>query len=78
VKVERQLDAIARSSEIRSLFQEYLKFGEFPMVFNSDVKEKVLLQLYDDIISKDVIEECKIKRSDKLKSLALFLRLERR
>jgi hypothetical protein len=72
VKVERQLDAIARSSEIKSLFQEYLKFGGFPMVVNSDVKEKLLLQLYDDIISKDVIEECKIKRSDKLKSLALF------
>jgi predicted AAA+ superfamily ATPase len=72
VKVERQLDAIARSSEIKSLFQEYLKFGGFPMVVNSDVKEKVLLQLYDDIISKDVMEECKIKRLDKLKSLALF------
>ncbi|QGR19735.1 ATP-binding protein [Stygiolobus azoricus] len=72
VKIERQLDAIARSSEIKSLFQEYLKFGGFPMVVNSDVKEKVLLQLYDDIISKDVIEECSIKRSDKLRSLALF------
>ncbi|BCU69829.1 ATP-binding protein [Stygiolobus caldivivus] len=72
VKVERPIDLLAKGSEMRSLFSEYLKYGGFPLVVNSNIKESIILQLYDDIISKDVIEDCGIVKADKLRALALF------
>lgn len=69
---ENEIDLIANEDKIKRLFQEYLKFGGFPIAVLSDMKENVLITLYDDIITKDVIQNCKIRNEKELKDLSLF------
>ncbi|WP_338602104.1 ATP-binding protein [Sulfolobus tengchongensis] len=73
INVSTELDILARESEIKAMFLEYLKFGGFPLVvLNEKNKEKILLQLYDDIIHRDVIDECNVKNVNEVRDLALF------
>jgi predicted AAA+ superfamily ATPase len=72
VQIGREIDLLAREEEIKKLFLEFLKFGGFPAVVNSKIKDKILLNLYDDIITKDVITQCKIRQEVKLRELSLF------
>ncbi|MCY0850058.1 ATP-binding protein [Sulfuracidifex metallicus] len=72
VQVEKRIDLLAQEEEIKKLFLEFLKFSGFPAVVNSSMKDKILLSLYDDIISKDVINSCKIRQEVKLRELSLF------
>ncbi|BDC17844.1 ATP-binding protein [Acidianus sp. HS-5] len=72
IKVEKEIDFIAKEEEIKRLFLEFLKFGGFPSVVNSEMKDKILLNLYEDIINKDVIGACRIRQEERLKNLSLF------
>ena len=72
VKVNTEIDLIAREAEIKSLFHEYLLYGGFPGIVNSSIKEQLLSSLYEDILVRDVITPCKIKESEKLRTLALY------
>ncbi len=72
IKIGKEIDLIAKEEEIKRLFLEFLKFGGFPAIVNSEMKDKILLSLYEDIISKDVINSCKIREEEKLKNLSLF------
>ncbi|MEM3950994.1 ATP-binding protein, partial [Saccharolobus sp.] len=75
IKLSTELDMIAKENEIKGLFSEYLNYGGFPLVVSNDNekdKEKILLQLYEDIMLKDVINECNIRNEEDVKNLALF------
>ncbi|AAK41406.1 ATP-binding protein [Saccharolobus solfataricus] len=73
IRLETELDMIAKESEIKVLFSEYLSYGGFPLVVSNERdKEKILLQLYEDIIFKDVISECNIRNEEEAKNLAIF------
>jgi len=75
IKFSTELDIIAKENEIKTLFSDYLKYGGFPLVVSNDNerdKEKILLQLYEDIMLKDVISECNIRNEEEAKFLALF------
>ncbi len=62
------------SVEQSRLIQECLEYGAFPEVVFSDRAERrpLLLQYYDDILSKDLIRRYKIRKPEALKSLARF------
>lgn len=70
--ITSKLDLLAKEEEIKSLFLEYLKFGGFPLVALSEVKDKILLNLYEDILAKDVIQVCRIKNQDQVRTLSLY------
>ncbi|QXJ29460.1 ATP-binding protein [Saccharolobus shibatae] len=75
IRLSTELDMIAKENEIKGLFSEYLNYGGFPLVVSNDNekdKEKILLQLYEDIMLKDVINECNIRNEEDVKNLALF------
>ncbi|BFI74366.1 ATP-binding protein [Sulfurisphaera ohwakuensis] len=72
LNLHNEVDIIARESEIKSYFNEYLTYGGFPGIVNSNVKEQLLSSLYEDIIVRDVITPCKIKEVDKLRLLSLY------
>ncbi|PVU78207.1 AAA family ATPase [Sulfolobus islandicus] len=75
IKFSTELDIIAKENEIKTLFSDYLKYGGFPLAVSNDNerdKEKILLQLYEDIMLKDVISECNIRNEEEAKFLALF------
>ncbi|BFH73849.1 ATP-binding protein [Sulfurisphaera javensis] len=72
LEIKNDLDILAKEPIIKSLFLEFVKLGGFPLVALSELKEKVLVNLYEDIISKDVIERCKIKNVHEVRTLSLF------
>ncbi|BCU67750.1 ATPase AAA [Sulfolobales archaeon HS-7] len=72
MKVSTTLELLANESEIKKLFLDFLRFGGFPSVVNSNLKDKILLELYNDILTRDVIENCKVRNSEKMKILTLF------
>ena len=75
LKIESELDAISKRSEIKHMLTKYLENGGFPKVaLVEDVENKsTLLRTYfNDIISKDVVKRYKVKEIDKLEELAVY------
>lgn len=73
VNVFTELDLVAREAEIKALFDEYLRFGGFPLVaLNPGNRERILAQLYDDIAHRDAILECGVRNVSEFSDLALF------
>ncbi|AWR97892.2 AAA family ATPase [Acidianus sulfidivorans JP7] len=73
IKILSELDIIANETKIKSYFLDYLKYGGFPLVaINDTIKENIILNLYEDIVSKDIIEYCKIRNENQLRSLSLY------
>ena len=70
--MKSEIDIIAKENEIKKAFSEYLTYGGFPLVVLNKDKEKILTQLYEDILFRDVIVECNIKKEEEIKSLSLF------
>lgn len=72
IPTENELDLISRRIEIKALFHSYLEFGSFPEVVLSQQKKDILLHYFEDILNKDLIRRFKIRKQEKLKSLAKF------
>ncbi|MEM4373242.1 MAG: ATP-binding protein [Metallosphaera sp.] len=73
VNVFTELDLVAREAEIKALFDEYLRFGGFPLVaLNPGNRERILAQLYDDIVHRDAVLECGVRNVGEIGDLALF------
>jgi len=72
IKNKKSYYKIEIKTEIRKLFDEYLKLGGFPEM----VKHKepsILRTLYSDVIIKDVINRFRIKEVKAIKEIAHFL-----
>jgi len=66
---------VAQKDVLKNFSLEYLKTGGFPKaVLTSDelVRKELLIQYFNDILTKDVVERFKIKDAGKLKNLAIF------
>lgn len=72
VRVEDELDLIAKKIEIKQLLNEYMEFGGFPDVTLSKEKKLLLLTYFDDILSKDIERRYRLKESEKLRALTRF------
>lgn len=75
IRIKEPLNLIRKRSIIRRFLREYLEFGAFPQVVLTEenrVKQKVLFDYFEDIIGRDVIERYKIKKSEELRSLAMY------
>jgi len=72
LEIKDELDLVARKQNILSYFTEYLEFGGFPEVVLSNNKKFLLLTYFDDILTKDIERRYRLKKSDKLRSLAKF------
>jgi len=62
----------AQRHKIRSLFNEYLEHGGFPLVCLSEAKKEILSQYFEDIINKDIVENYRVSNVQKLRSLSKF------
>lgn len=61
--------------KIKMAFSDYLEFGGFPEInLNKDreFRMRTLRSYYEDIINRDVAQRFKVKKADKLKTLARF------
>lgn len=72
VKVRDEVDLIAKRVEVKKLFAEYLEFGGFPAVALKPEKPRLLLEYFNDIISRDIVERFRIREVAKLKTLARY------
>lgn len=54
------------------LFEEYRKFGGFPVVVLTLDKEPTLLAHFNDILSEDIVKRFSIRREQKLRDLARY------
>jgi len=72
IEVKDKLDLIAKRHKIKSLLNEYLQYGGFPLVCLKESKKELLQTYFEDIINKDVIENKTITNVSKIKSLAKF------
>ncbi len=72
LKIKNKLDILSQKVKIKQLLREYLEFGGFPLVSLKEEKEELLRRYFDDIITRDIAERHKIRRVDKLKTLAKY------
>ena len=75
LKIKERKDVALNSLNIRKFFREYLQFGGFPEVVlnqNQEFKRRVLLSYYEDIINRDITQRFRVKKIDRLKTLAHF------
>lgn len=72
IKIKDNLDIVNKNIEIKSLLRKYLEFGSFPEVALSKEKKEILLGYFGDVLDKDLIRRFRIRKPEKLKSLAKF------
>lgn len=61
-----------KRAKIKRLFEEYVEFGGFPEVSKIKAKWNYLRELYDKIITRDIILRYNIKYVKDLKEIALY------
>ncbi|HIE41165.1 MAG TPA: ATP-binding protein [Candidatus Aenigmarchaeota archaeon] len=61
-----------KKARIKSLLEEYLKWGGFPEVHKINAKGNYLRELFDKIITQDIILRYNIKYIKDLKEIALY------
>lgn len=75
LEIADKKDAILKSLEIKRHLYEYLQHGGFPEIVLSDnpeFRKRVLISYYQDILTRDVAGRYRVKKIDRLKSLAYF------
>lgn len=69
---ESPLDRAAHAPEIQRVLGEQLEFGGFPQVVLSAEKQSILLNYFDDIVTKDLVRRFRVRKVGALKKLAHF------
>lgn len=72
ISIKDKLDIVRQQIEIKSLLREYITFGSFPEVVLEEEKKQILLNYFEDTLNKDLIKRFKIRKAERLKSLAKF------
>jgi len=70
--LKNALDIDKNSKMIKTMFEDYLKYGGFPKVIDSDAKDAILTSYFDTILIKDVADRYKLRDTSKLKFLSKF------
>lgn len=68
---ESKAYTVKEKSEILAFLREYLQIGGFPEAYKFG--RAMILRIYDDIITKDILLKYKIKKIEELKKLANYL-----
>ena len=72
IYLKNRLDIAGKRIEIKKLLREYIEFGSYPEVVLSKLKKEILLNYYADVLNKDLIRRYKIRKNEKLETLARF------
>ena len=54
------------------MLSEYFEYGSFPEVVLTSAKKQILLAYFDDLLNKDLIRRYKIRKTGKIKELAIY------
>ena len=74
IDISSELKIISREKDIRKYADEFLKWGGFPelVLAKKEIRNKILTDYFESIITKDVAERHNVKETEKLKALAKF------
>ncbi|MCK4730529.1 MAG: ATP-binding protein [Candidatus Aenigmarchaeota archaeon] len=68
----KEVEILAKRTEIKGLISEYMEYGGFPEVCLSSEKKRILLSYFDTIITRDIIDRFNIREKEKIKILAKY------
>ena len=72
LEVNNNLDFVNKKIDINRLLSEYFEYGSFPEVVLAGAKKQILLAYFDDLLNKDLIRRYKIRKTGKIKELAIY------
>jgi len=72
LEVNNSLDLVNKKIDINRLLSEYFEHGSFPGVVLASAKKQILLTYFDDLLNKDLIRRYKIRKTGKIKELAIY------
>ena len=72
LEVNNDLDLVNKKIDIKRLLSEYFEYGSFPGVVLAGAKKQILLAYFDDLLNKDLIRRYKIRKTGKIKELAIY------
>lgn len=72
LEVNNSLDLVNKKIDINRLLSEYFEYGSFPGVVLAGAKKQILLAYFDDLLNKDLIRRYKIRKTGKIKELAIY------
>jgi len=72
VEVKNAFDIVGKEAEIDGLLHKYIEAGSFPEVALSVKKTEVLLNYFDDLLTKDLIKRFRIRKAPAMKALIKY------
>jgi len=72
ISIKEKIDIVSQKKRINKLFKEYLEWGGFPEVALSSNKKELLLNYFNDILTKDIEKRYQIKKYEILRTLSRF------
>jgi len=67
-----KLDLISQETEIKGLLRRYIEWGSFPEVALSEQKKEILLNYFEDLVTKDLLRRFKVRKGQAMKSLIKY------
>ena len=72
IKVSKPVDIIGQEAEIDGALRRYIESGSFPEVVLSARKTEVLLEYFEDLLTKDLFRRFRIRKAALMKSLIKY------
>ncbi len=72
VQAQNRLSLAENRFKIKACLKEYMEFGGFPQVVLSQEKKELLVRYFEDVLTRDVAQRYRIRKTEKLKALALY------
>lgn len=67
-----KLSLVANETDIKGLLRKYVEWGSFPEVALSGQKKEILLNYFEDLVTKDLLRRFKVRKSQAMKSLIKY------
>ena len=72
LELKTALDAERKKIEIKGFLRKYMEHGSFPEVVLSEKKTEILLNYFDDLLTKDILRRFRIRKTNAMKALIKF------
>jgi len=72
MEVKSPLDAAGREAEINRLMRKYIESGSFPEVALSDKKREILLNYFEDLLTKNLLKRFRVRKPHVMKPLIKY------
>ncbi len=72
MEIKTSLDVNRKRTEIKGLLRKYMEYGSFPEVTLSKKKTEILLNYFNDLLTKDLLKRFRIRKTKDMKALIKF------